>query len=230
MSVGSVDTSGVTEINGVPVVSQGENSAMDQEMFLKLLTTQLANQDPMNPMDSNEMVAQQTQLAELEQIMNLSGSLESFVDDQSTLMSSLTAVVSNTQTIGLLNKDVSYLSDTIQVQDGNVSGLYYNLEDDSNVGFTIKNANGTAVRTISPALVEAGENIPVDFDASDLADGAYTVEFNVTDLSGTALSGAGFGTARVSSVDFSGGTPTLKLANGVQIGTGDVVSVQEGGE
>lgn len=41
---------------------------MDSEMFMSLLVTQLANQDPGSPMDTNEMVGQTTQLASMEQL------------------------------------------------------------------------------------------------------------------------------------------------------------------
>lgn len=47
--------------------SQGYNS----ELFLKLLTTQLANQDPSSPMDSTQMIAQTSQLASMEQLTKL---------------------------------------------------------------------------------------------------------------------------------------------------------------
>jgi len=44
---------------------------MDSEVFLKLLVTQLANQDPSSPMDTNEMIGQTTQLASMEQLTAL---------------------------------------------------------------------------------------------------------------------------------------------------------------
>lgn len=44
---------------------------MDGELFLKLLVTQLANQDPSSPMDTNEMIGQTTQLATMEQLTTL---------------------------------------------------------------------------------------------------------------------------------------------------------------
>lgn len=45
---------------------------MDGEMFLHLLVTQLANQDPSSPMDTNEMISQTTQLASMERLNQLS--------------------------------------------------------------------------------------------------------------------------------------------------------------
>ncbi|MBO3664598.1 flagellar hook capping FlgD N-terminal domain-containing protein [Microbacterium stercoris] len=44
---------------------------LDSEVFLQLLVTQLKNQDPSSPMDTNEMIAQSTQLATMEQLTAL---------------------------------------------------------------------------------------------------------------------------------------------------------------
>lgn len=59
--------------------SRAPKQEMDGEMFLSLLVTQLANQDPSNPMDTNEMIGQTTQLATMEQLTTLTTrQLESF--------------------------------------------------------------------------------------------------------------------------------------------------------
>ncbi|MCS5522075.1 flagellar hook assembly protein FlgD [Curtobacterium flaccumfaciens] len=47
-----------------------KSQTMDSEVFMKLLVTQLRNQDPSSPMDTNQMISQQTQLAMMEQITN----------------------------------------------------------------------------------------------------------------------------------------------------------------
>ncbi|MCG2621637.1 flagellar hook capping protein [Arthrobacter sp. I2-34] len=45
--------------------------AMDSEVFMSLLVTQLRNQDPSSPMDTNQMISQTTQLAMMEQMTDL---------------------------------------------------------------------------------------------------------------------------------------------------------------
>ncbi|MEM6852671.1 MAG: flagellar hook capping FlgD N-terminal domain-containing protein, partial [Pseudomonadota bacterium] len=57
-------------------------SAVDESytMFLQLLTAQLNNQDPLNPMDSNEFVNQLTQISQLEQQVQQSEQLGDLVD------------------------------------------------------------------------------------------------------------------------------------------------------
>jgi flagellar basal-body rod modification protein FlgD len=46
------------------------SQTMDSQVFMKLLVTQLQNQDPSSPMDTNQMISQQTQLAMMEQMTN----------------------------------------------------------------------------------------------------------------------------------------------------------------
>ncbi len=55
---------------------------LDKQGFLKILMTQLQNQDPTDPLDSKEMVAQMTQLSSLEQMMNMTQSIEMLVQSQ----------------------------------------------------------------------------------------------------------------------------------------------------
>lgn len=58
------------------------NPQLDKDGFLKILMTQLQHQDPSDPMNSQEMIAQMTQLSSLEQIMNMSKSIEMLVESQ----------------------------------------------------------------------------------------------------------------------------------------------------
>lgn len=66
---GSVDAA--TQAAAVAQTASAKKSqTMDSEVFMKLLVTQLRNQDPSSPMDTNQMISQQTQLAMMEQVSN----------------------------------------------------------------------------------------------------------------------------------------------------------------
>lgn len=52
------------------------NQAMDSEVFMSLLVTQLQNQDPSSPMDTNEMIGQTTQLAMMEKLTEMAKASE----------------------------------------------------------------------------------------------------------------------------------------------------------
>jgi len=73
----------------------GQSSNIGIQDFLKILTTQLNNQDPLKPMDNQEFVAQIAQFATLEQSRQLNVKIEE-----------LLSVQSSTQTVGLLGRTV----------------------------------------------------------------------------------------------------------------------------
>lgn len=55
---------------------------LDADDFMKLLTTQLTSQDPMNPMKDTEFISQMANFTSLEQMRSLSRSFETFTNDQ----------------------------------------------------------------------------------------------------------------------------------------------------
>lgn len=57
--------------SGSTLPPAGQKKTLDAEVFLRLLVTQLSNQDPSSPMNTNEMIAQTTQLASMEQLTQL---------------------------------------------------------------------------------------------------------------------------------------------------------------
>ena len=55
---------------------------MGKDQFLELLTTQLKNQNPLEPMDNKQFVSQMAQFSSLEQMNNMNSSLNSFLKFQ----------------------------------------------------------------------------------------------------------------------------------------------------
>ncbi|QAY65604.1 flagellar hook assembly protein FlgD [Paenibacillus protaetiae] len=62
-------------------VTGGSGSELGKDAFLQLLVEQLKNQDPMNPMDNTQYIAQLTQFTSVEQLMNISTKLDSLSMD-----------------------------------------------------------------------------------------------------------------------------------------------------
>ncbi|MBU8907008.1 flagellar hook assembly protein FlgD [Desertibacillus haloalkaliphilus] len=61
----------------------GQN-ILGKDDFLKILITQLQNQDPSNPMDDREFIAQMAQFSSLEQMTNMNEAIQKFVNVQSS--------------------------------------------------------------------------------------------------------------------------------------------------
>ncbi|MFD1211424.1 flagellar hook capping FlgD N-terminal domain-containing protein [Arthrobacter sp. GCM10027362] len=87
---------------------------MDGEVFMSLLVTQLRNQDPSSPMDTNQMISQTTQLAMMEQMTDLTRTnQENF------------ALQMRTAAAALLGRTASYVDADGNAVTGTVSAVSY---------------------------------------------------------------------------------------------------------
>ncbi|NSL51180.1 flagellar hook assembly protein FlgD [Calidifontibacillus erzurumensis] len=79
----TIDSSLFLETNKQGVRNTPSNT-LGKDDFLKILMVQLQNQDPLNPMDDKEFIAQMAQFSTLEQITNMSNNFAKFIDFQKT--------------------------------------------------------------------------------------------------------------------------------------------------
>lgn len=61
---------------------QTGDSSLGKDAFLKILIAQLQNQDPTNPMDDRDFIAQMAQFSSLEQMQNVASAIEKLVESQ----------------------------------------------------------------------------------------------------------------------------------------------------
>jgi flagellar basal-body rod modification protein FlgD len=95
--------------------SSKQQSQVDKDLFLQILTTQLRNQDPTQPMEDREMIAQMAQFSTLEQISNLNQAFNQFMDSQQVDISRYST---------MMNKEVTWTDDvTGQQESGLVKGI-----------------------------------------------------------------------------------------------------------
>ena len=66
--------------------TNSSNSAMQMEDFLQLLTSQISNQDPLEPMKDTEFISQMANIASLEQMQQFTKGFETFADTQKDLV------------------------------------------------------------------------------------------------------------------------------------------------
>lgn len=116
-------------------LSKQENnggSYMQMEDFLQLLTSQISNQDPLEPMKDTEFISQMANIASLEQMQQFTKGFESFASSQKDMVAQ--AYLGRIVTISDQGNEVEGLVDSVQKSsDGSitieVSGNSYDPKD-----------------------------------------------------------------------------------------------------
>lgn len=181
------------------------NAGLDKNSFLRLLVTQLKNQDPTSTQDPNAMVQQLTSFSNLEQLQNLGSLLQGIQVQNQGLFQA--------QVSGLVGKRVRVPGDGVELSGGKAA-IGVNLgADATSVTLTIKDANGKVVRVLSQDGLKAGSTV-VDWDGKDaqgatLPDGDYSVEIAASDSSGKAVAAQTTSYVKVDAVSFKNGVVYL---------------------
>lgn len=195
---------------------------VDYNNFLKLLTTQIQNQDPLQPMDSTQFVSQLAQLSQVEQAVQTNSNLEKM----NTQISSVSGIVS----LGLVGRQVQVASDKLQLSGGSAQTAYRLSSTAASASATISDANGTVVRTVTGLSTTSGSQIPLSWDGRDnygqtLPDGTYHIAIKALDSAGQAVSYDTYPTTTVEKVNFSSNGDTLLLGNGDEVPASQLVSI-----
>jgi flagellar basal-body rod modification protein FlgD len=112
-----VTKTGTSEYTNNQVNKTDERNQLDKHDFLRLLTTQLKFQDPMNPIKDQDFIAQLAQFTALEQTQNLAHTMERFMENQERI-----GIIG--QATSLLGKEVVVVNtDTEDVDTGPVSAI-----------------------------------------------------------------------------------------------------------
>lgn len=138
----------IDSVNGSATKKAATTSADSQDRFLKLLTTQLKNQDPLNPMDNAQMTSQLAQISTVDGIEKLNATM------QKLLASSVDAEA--LQAAALVGHQVMVAGSGINLSEsGAVGGIELSAAADS-VVLSIKDLNGLLIRTIDLGALDAG--------------------------------------------------------------------------
>jgi flagellar basal-body rod modification protein FlgD len=120
-----------------------------QNRFLKLLTTQLKNQDPLNPLDNAQMTSQMAQISTVNGIEKLNITLEKMMSTSSDAQA--------IQAAAMLGHQVLVAGTGMTVgENGQAFGGIELPQTVDNATITIKDANGLTVRTLNLGVLPAG--------------------------------------------------------------------------
>jgi flagellar basal-body rod modification protein FlgD len=204
----------------------GPGGALGKDEFLKLLTTQLRYQDPLNPMDGQQMATQLAQFSSVEQLINISEQITA----QEGQFATLTSAMNNNVALGTIGKTVVAAGDEIDVvkdANGDYSArVITDLNAEGQATVTVKNAAGKVVATVPLGYVAQSSQREFDIGTSlnTLPPGPYTYEVNVKTPSGDDVPQQTYTLAKIDGVGYGPGGAVL-LSGTREISIGHVVKI-----
>lgn len=200
-------------------LSGGAQIAGNFQQFLSLLTTQLQNQNPLDPLDTNQFTQQLVQFASVEQQLKTNDTLSSLL---ATTQASTTA-----NAAGFVGKDVTADGSSASLSGGSASWTLTADKAVAKATVTIKDSDGSTVMTKTTSLPAGAQTFTWDGKNAGgtlQADGSYTISVTGTDASGQAVSVSSDISGTVTGIDVSGATPVLTV-NGANVPLSSVKTI-----
>jgi len=189
------------------------------QTFLSLLTTQLKNQDPLSPLDSNQFTQQLVQMSGVEQQIQSNALLKQIAGNTGTGISTA---------VSMIGKDVRAVTDTAALNKGQANWVYNLPSDASDLKLEIVDSAGKVVHAEAPSDMKAGDHTlswnGKDLTGTQLPDGNYTLRVTATDQNGAAIATTTYVDGVVTGVEQMNGQTMLTI-NGGQVSWDTVTSI-----
>lgn len=172
--------------------------------FLQLLTTQLKNQNPLDPLDTNQFTQQLVQFAQVEQQLKSNTQLETLV--------SLQKATQSTQALGYVGQTVALDGQTATLASGGTAGWSFNSPKPATATVNIINSVGATVFTGTYSLNSGIQNFVWDGRNNSgvkQPDGDYKLSITAKDASGQPVTVSTEIQGTVDSVDLTKSPPTV---------------------
>jgi flagellar basal-body rod modification protein FlgD len=180
--------------------------AANFDTFLTLLTQQLKNQDPTDPMDTAEFTQQLVQYSQVEQQINTNKNFETLISLQRTSAASAA--------LGYLGKTVVTKGDLGSLENGSAKWTYQLPANASENQLVVSDSSGRIVRTLNGERGAGTHEFAWDGKGQNgetLADGVYRLEVRAKDSDGATVRSSISSTGIVQETDLSGTDPVLKI-------------------
>ena len=189
------------------------------DTFLSLLTTQLKNQNPLSPLDTNQFTSQLVQFSSVEQQLKTNSYLQA--------MMTSTQNSQNNAAVSYIGKTVTATGVTSDLKNG--SAVWnFNLPQPAKVTIAIKDAKGNEVYTETGPLKAGPGQFNWDGTQTDgraAPDGVYAIGITATTSNGSYVAASTQSTGVVSGVDLTAAQPSL-IVGTKSIRLSDVTSVR----
>jgi len=187
--------------------------------FLTLLTTQLKNQDPTSPMDSNQFTQQLVMYSQVEQQIQSNDNLKTLISQGTTSASSMATTY--------LGKKVSVTNGEASLSGGVATWTYSLNATAATNQLTVSNASGKIVYAGKGETTAGTHTLAWDGKDSNgnaLPDGPYKLTVTAADANKTAITASVASAGVVGQIDMTSGTPMLVVGN-MELGLGDIAAV-----
>jgi flagellar basal-body rod modification protein FlgD len=174
--------------------------------FLQLLTTQLQNQDPLSPMDSNQFTQQLVEFSQVEQQINTNSNLQNLL--------SLSQSQTNNIAMGFLGKNVVLSDGTATLTNGAADWTYGLNNTSASTSLTVTDSNGKVVYTAKGETASGTHDFAwngKDNSGNQLPDGVYSLTVSAVASDGTAVGSSIASKGLVTGIDLSGTSPQLVI-------------------
>jgi len=201
----------MTEVSSIgassPALTGSRTSLADNfEMFLTLLTEQMKNQDPLEPLDSTQFVNQLVDFSSVEQQIAQNQNLESLLLIQSA--------AAQGSSVGYIGRLATAETTQAPLSNGKASWDYILPNDAESVELSILDADGRVVARATGDTTTGSHTF--DWDGTDsvgaqLDDGVYSLEVTALDEEGEPVFADIRATAEVTGVDLSGAEVIVEM-------------------
>lgn len=172
-----------TEFNQAMKNTAAGTKDMGKEQFLQLLVTQLKNQDPLNPMEDQEFIAQMAQFSSLEQLVNLNTSMEGLTEatNNQQMFSATSYIGKYVTAVGNTIGKTSTMDADGNVAETSITPMYYRFTGPTTRGtLTVYDGNGNPVYVENLEAMSASTTYKFQWDGRNnkgetLPDATYTV-------------------------------------------------------
>jgi len=202
--------------------SSASNSAAalsgNYTMFLNLLTTQLQNQDPTNPMDAGQFTQQLVEYSQVEQQISTNATL-------STISNSL-SVSNATSMLSYVGQTVTADGSQTMLQGGNAQWSF-SLDRNATATVNVLNSSGNVVYSQTGSYASGANSFTWNGQGTGGVTepaGTYSIQVSGQDASGNAATVTTALTGTVTGVDFTSGQPYLNIG-GSKVSVWSVTSV-----
>jgi flagellar basal-body rod modification protein FlgD len=191
------------------------------DTFLQLLTTQLQNQNPLDPLDTNQFTEQLVEFASVEQQINENTNLQTLISMQQTNEA--------TSALQLVGATVTVAGSSAALSNATSSAATWNLTTTTpaTATVTVKSAAGTTAYSGTMSLNAGTQSFAWNGQGSNgqtWPDGTYTLSVTATGANGQTVSVATQVQGTVSGVDLTSTPPTLTV-NGQSVQISQVTSI-----